>query len=193
MSQYDKEEMLKNGEWYLDDNNDYRWSASNTHHKRAGSWALRPSGAAPLMTQERSLAIHAIRSERRLIAFENAIIRAAEEFTGERIDNVEDAEGILVKSQALKGMRGNTAAAKLALTATGALGSQPAGITNIQTQNILQISNLPHYTPDYVEEIARDAPDYAESLLANADWAGKEELQAHLRRELHDNDTATDE
>ena len=176
-----QQEMIEAGEIYIDDNGDLTWSAKSD--RRAGSFAAQPQSA-PLLTPERAAVLNAIKNDRREVEFDNALIRAAEAFTGERIDNVEKAHGIMLEAVATKGLTGNVAAAKLAFQMTGAMPQEAAGQTNIETQNVLQINNIPHYNPDYISDIVKDAPDYARTLLETANWAGREELKSQLQEEL---------
>ena len=186
MNEETRQQLLEGKEIYLDENGDSRWSASNKQGKRAGTWAARPGGAAEIINVERSVVLNTVRQEERLIAFENAIIRAAEEFTSHRINSLPEAEAVLVESQALKGMRGNTAASNLTLTLSGAMKPESGGITHVH-QPTIQIANI-GYTQEYVDRIIDTAPNYARHILDTANWGGAEELKRYTQQRLEEAD-----
>jgi len=178
--------LEKAGEVYIDHNGDPRYTASNSMGKRAHGWAARP-GSAPLMTTERSLVLNTIKKERREIEYDNALIRAAEAFSGERVESPEVAQGMLLEAVARKAfVSGSAANSKLVFQMTGAYPEQAAGNTNIETQNVLQIFGNAAYTKEHIDAVARNAPELLKHELETADWAGAEELQQYASKALQE-------
>lgn len=179
-----RQAMLKSGEWYLDDNGDPRWSATNSHGKRAGTWAARPGGAAPLLSPERAAALNVIKRDQQLIEVENAVVRAANALDGARANSFIEAVGILTEQIAKKAMGGNVAATKLVLQLAEAMPQdRPQATMHIHTQEFrVQIANV--YDRDRIQEMVRDAPEYAISLLETADWNEAGDLKSYTKELL---------
>ena len=142
---------------YMDDKGRELWADGNSQGKRAHSLAKRPAGAAPLFTEERAIELSHQRWEERRLAAERGYVEAVAEEWGVSPDSLsfEDAYEAIHKAQGKKALKGFTAAAKLAMVATGSVEPtrSPAIVNDGPRVGIVQlIFASPEAVEDYIDQ-----------------------------------------
>ncbi len=191
MNNTELEALIEQGEARRYKDGSVRWTSENQRGKTPGTYLMRPPQAYPLMTKATA---KEMRQRRHILAqerAEDALIRAASEFTGQDYRSLGPALGVYLEKLAKMFLQDDKLGAWKELIKIADLlanKSDLEGISVRDSQVIIVMKD--NYTPDEAREMVQMSPEYAQQLLDHADWRDADDIYDVVMEELEENEVS---